>query len=404
MTDLQAFPFAVGPESEPPPEYARIREGSCPARGQLANGRAVRLVTRYDDVRQVLSDSRFSRSAYTDGTLFSRSAESLPLITTDAPEHSRRRSAVAQAFTARRVREMQSMIEDLAKVHVAELADGPQPADLVSAFSVPFTLHVMCRILGVPEADTALFKPWVDPLMSINRYPADTVARSHEEFHGYFADLVDRTRVAIDAGARPPGLVADLLEPRNPERRLSRTETIALSAGLLIAGYETTSNELAAAVFHLLRRPELVAEVRRDPDRLPPVIEELVRYLCINGTGGVPHVATVDIPLSDGVVVKAGSVVVPIPDAANRDPEVFDEPDELRPDRVDNAHVGFGFGAHYCLGAELARLELRVGIAELLAAFPELRVAVPTAELRWRTDMFVRGPWELPVTWSDGHG
>lgn len=399
MTEPPAFPFAAGPGTEPPAEYARIRAGACPAAGRLAGGREARLLTRHDDVRQVLSDPRFSRAAYTEGPLFARSADSLPLVTTDAPEHGRRRAAVALAFTARRVRAMRPMVEELAKQHVAELAAGPAPSDLVSAFAVPFAQRVMCRVMGVPEADSALFKRLVDPMMSINRYPADTVARSHEEFQRYFADLVDRTRAALDAGDRPAGLVADLLEPHNPKRRLNRAEVIALSAGLLIAGYETTSNVLVASVYHLLRRPELVAEIRSAPERLAPVIEELVRYQSLNGTGGVPHVATVDIPLSGGVVVPAGSVVVPIPDAANRDPDVFDDPDELRPHREDNPHVGFGFGTHYCLGAELARLELRVGIGELLAAFPELRVAVPEEELRWRTDMFVRGLWELPVTW-----
>jgi cytochrome P450 len=396
---MTAFPFAAGPRSEPPPEYAGIRDGMCPAHGRLPQGRDAQLVTRYDDVRHVLSDPRFSRSAYTSGTLFARSTDSLPLAATDAPDHSRRRAAVTWWFTARRVRAMAPEVEELAKRHVAELASGPAPADLVAGFAVPFTQRVICGVLGVAEPDIAVFKSWIDPIMSINRYPAETVARGHEEFQGYFADFVDRTRAELDAGERPPGLVADLLEPRDPTRRLSRAEVIALSAGLLIAGYETTSNVLAAAVYELLRRPDLVAALRRAPERIGPVVEELLRYLCLNGTGGVPHVATEDVRLPGGTVVPAGSVVVPIPDAANRDPAVFDDPDELRPYREPNPHVGFGHGPHHCLGAELARLELRVGIGQLLAAFPELRIAVPDGELRWRTDMFVRGLWELPVDW-----
>jgi nocardicin N-oxygenase len=355
-------------------------------------------VTRHEDVRLVLSDPRFSRSAYTAGTLFARSTDSLPLATTDAPEHSRRRAAVARAFTARRVRALRPVVEELARHHACELAEGPAPADLVSGFAVPFAQRVMCRILGVPESDIARFRPLVDQMMSIDRYPAETVARSHAEFQGYFAGLVGDTRAALDAGDRPDGLIADLLAPDNPARRLRDAEVVALSAGLLIAGYETTSNVLVASVYHLLDRPGLLAEVRAEPARLAPVIEELLRFQTLNGTGGVPHVATADVELSD-VVVPAGSVVVPIPDAANRDPDVFAEPDELRPYREDNQHIGFGFGPHHCLGAELARLELRVGIGELLATLPGLRVAVAPGELRWRTDMFVRGLWELPVTW-----
>ncbi|MGX7825965.1 cytochrome P450 [Actinokineospora sp. 24-640] len=392
MTDLPSFPFAVGPGSEPPPEYAELR--GCPVlpRVRLANGREARLATRYQDVRLVLSDPRFSRSAYV-GTLFARSSESLPLITVDAPDHTRRRSAVAHAFTARQTRELAPMVEEVAKAQVAELAESGNPADLVAGFTVPFTLRVMCRVLGLPEQDAALFKPWVDPMMSIGRYPEETVTRAHAEFQAYFAAFVGGVRAELDAGRAVPGLVAEMLNPRTPERALSHVEAVVLTAGMLVAGYETTSNALSTVVHHLLRRPELA---NRPLDR---VIEEILRFVCGNGTGGVPHVATVDVELSHGQVVRAGEVIVPIPDAANRDPAVFPDADTLDADRAPNPHVAFGHGAHHCLGAELARLELRVGVTALRDAFPDLRVAVPEPDLRWRTDMFVRGLWELPVAW-----
>ncbi|MGQ0838967.1 cytochrome P450 [Actinokineospora sp.] len=396
MTDLPSFPFAAGPRCEPPAEYAEIR--GCPVlpRVTLATGREALLATRHADVRLVLSDPRFSRAAYTDGTLFARSAESLPLITVDAPDHTRRRSAVAHAFTARQTRELAPMVEEIAKHQIAELAEAGSPADLVAGFTVPFTLRVISRVLGVPEADVALFKPWVDPMMSIGRYPAETVARAHAEFQAYFAELVGRIGTDLAAGRAGPGLIAEMLNPRSPERALSVTETVVMAAGILVAGYETTSNALATVVHHLLNRPEWTVGTAR----LGPAVEEILRYVCGNGTGGVPHVATADVTLTDGQVVRAGEVVVPIPDAANRDPAVFPDPDRLDPDRPANPHIAFGHGAHHCLGAELARLELRVGVTALLAAFPGLRLAVADADLRWRTDMFVRGPWELPVAWD----
>ncbi|MFC7614448.1 cytochrome P450 [Actinokineospora soli] len=166
-----------------------------------------------------------------------------------------------------------------------------------------------------------------------------------------------------------------------------------MTAGMLVAGYETTSNALATVVHYLLRRPELL-------DRpIDAVIAEILRFVCGNATGGVPHVATVDVELSHGQVVRAGEVVIPIPDAANRDPDVFADPDTLDFDRADNPHVAFGYGAHHCVGAELARVELRIGVTALLGAFPDLRVAVDDTDLRWRTDMYIRGLWELPVAW-----
>lgn len=399
MTELPSFPFAVGPKSEPPAEYAAARSRPEPTRVRLANGREALLVTRYHDVRQVLSDARFSRSAYQGGSMYSRSTDSLPLAASDAPEHSRRRAAVAQAFTTRAVRGLRPLVAEVAGEQIAELATGPQPADLVAGFTVPFTLRVICRILGVPDADARLFKPLVDPMMSVDRYPAGEVARCHAELAEYFVGHVDRVRAELDAGRPTAGLVADLLTPRDPDRQLSGSEVVALSAGLLMAGYETTGNEMATAVYHLLRNPDLVGRLRREPDLIGQVVEETLRFICGNGTGGVPHVATAEVTLSDGVVIPAGAVVVPVPDAANRDEAVFEQPHCLRPDRTPNSHVAFGYGAHHCLGAELARLELRVGIGGLLAAFPELRIAVPDGELRWRTDMLVRGLWELPVRW-----
>ena len=392
MTDLPSFPFPVGPRDEPPPEYAQLR--GCPVLPtvRLANGREARLATRHQDVRLVLSDPRFSRAAY-EGTLFARSSESLPLITVDAPDHTRRRSAVAHAFTARQTRELAPMVEELAKEQVVALADAGSPADLVSAFAVPFTQRVMCRVLGLPEQDIALFKTWVDPMMSAGRYPAEAVATAHAEFQAYIATAVGRVRADLEAGRAAPGLIVDMMNPRSSERALSPIETIVMTAGVLVAGYETTSNALANVVYHLLRRPELAERP------LVPVIEEILRFACGNGTGGVPHVATVDVELSYGQVVRAGEVVIPIPDAANRDPAVFADPDALDADRAENPHVAFGHGAHHCLGAELARLELRIAITALRGAFPDLRIAVPDADLRWRTDMFVRGLWELPVAW-----
>ncbi|MEU4779453.1 cytochrome P450 [Micromonospora sp. NPDC023633] len=404
MSDLPSFPFAVDPSVEPPAEYAAMRARPRPGRVRLPNGREALLITRYPDVRLVLSDRRFSRSAYTAGTLFARSADSLPLITTDAPVHTRRRGTVAPAFTAHQVGRLRPMVEDLARRQLTEFAAGPRPADVVGRFTEPFTLRVMCRLMGVPEADMPRFGPWVDSMMSINRFPGEEVDRCHREMHGYFADLVDTLRTRLDRGEAPSGLIVRMLTQQRPDRQLSRAEVVVLSAGVLMAGYETTSNMLAVVLYHILRRPDLVERARGGPASLEPLLEELLRHVCANGSGGVPHVATTDVTLSDGSVVAEGEVVVPVPDAANRDPDVFADPDRIDPDRAENPHVAFGFGAHHCLGAELARLELRMGVAMLLEKLPGLRLAVPEEELRWRTDMYVRGLWELPLEWDGAVG
>jgi cytochrome P450 len=394
--ELPEFPFPVGPRSEPPPEYARLREQGCPQRVRLRAGGEALVVTRYDDVRQVLSDRRFSRAAHADGPLFARSPESLPLVMADPPDHGRRRSAVRSAFSPRRVRALRPRIEQVAAELVGALAAGPRPADLVGGFTVPLALTVIGGILGLSAADLRPVKQWVDPMMSAGRYPPGTVGWGHRQLHEHVEAFVAGLEQAQAAGHRPPGLVAELL--RSDSADLSRAEVVTLSAGLLVAGYETTGNQMGAAFHEVLTRPELEGRLRADPDHPEPVVEELLRYVGVNGTGGPPHVAMEDIPLADGVI-RRGEVVVPVPDAANRDPAVFPEPDDLRPDRDRTPHLTFGFGPHYCLGADLARLELAVGIPAVLSAFPGLRIAVPEDDLRWRTDMLLRGLWELPITW-----
>ena len=397
MTAAPEFPFPVGPRSEPPPEYASLREQGCPHRVRLRAGGDALGVTRYDDVRQGLSDRRFSRSANADGPLFARSPESLPLVMADPPDHGRRRAAVRSAFSARRVRELRPTIERVAAGLLDGLAAGPRPADLVGGFTVPLALAVVGGILGLSGADLRPVRQWVDPMMSAGRYPPEAVARGHRGLHDHVEAFVAGLERAEAAGDRRSGLVAEMLRCREGSG-LSRAEVVTLAAGLLVAGYETTGNQMGAALYEVLTRPELADRLRAEPDRPEPVIEELLRYISVNGTGGPPHVATEDLSLG-GVVVRAGEVVVPVPDAANRDPAVFAEPDRLLPDRDRHPHLTFGAGPHYCLGAELARLELAVGIPAVLRAFPGLRVAVPAADLRWRTDMLLRGLWELPVTW-----
>ncbi|MET0414469.1 MAG: cytochrome P450, partial [Actinoplanes sp.] len=179
--------------------------------------------------------------------------------------------------------------------------------------------------------------------------------------------------------------------------KLSPKETVVLSAGMMVAGYETTSNVMGSVLHLLLRHPKWVAEIRATPERVVPITEEIMRYICGNGTGGVPHVAMEDFPLPSGAVIREGEVVVPVPDAANRDPAVFDQPKCMNPDRDASPHVVFGFGRHYCLGAELARLEMQIGVQLFVDRFPHATVTVSDDELHWRHAMFVRGLWGLPV-------
>lgn len=399
MSELTTFPFPVGTETLPPPQYEGIRAEKGLRRVAINGRREALLVTRYQDVRFVLADQRFSRLEYSRSAMPGVPRESLPLVTTDPPDHTRRRKAVAHAFTRHRVRAMQGMVEEVVAEAVHAIATGPRPVDLVKNFNRPITMVIMCRVLGLPEKDQDLFEHWGELTMSAGRHPVSAMVAAHQEMHAYFEDLVTARQEAVDRGHPGDDVLSHMLTSRHPERQVSRAETVSQISGIFYAGYESTSSQMGSSVFELLRRPEVLAELRTRPERTVPIVEELLRYLTIAQNGGMHHVATEDIELPDGSVVREGEIVIPIPDAANRDPEVFERPDELDVHRASVPHMAFGHGLHYCVGSELARMELQLALGALLRRLPTLELAVPEGELRWREDMLVRGLWELPVTW-----
>lgn len=381
---MRIFPFAVPEGLAPPAEYAELPR-LAPVR--LAGGQDAVLATRYDDVKTVLADPRFSRSAYAASPLFARKPESLALVTSDPPHHGRRRRAVTHAFTARAARQSRADLERRARDLLQAMRAAGPGTDLVEAFTLPFPLLVMCDLLGLPTDDRHQLRPWVDAMMSTSAFTPEQVATAHTEMDTYFSRIVA-------AKAAEPG--DDLLSELIASPDLSASEVVVLGSGLLMAGYETTCNQLTICTYLLLRDPSLADELRRDP---AAAIEEMLRWTSFNATGGIPHVATEDVPVGDAVI-RAGEVVVPLTDAANRDPDAFPDPDRLDARRTDRAHLAFGHGRHHCLGAHLARTELEVGLVSLLAEFPDLALAASDEELRWRQGMFIRGLWTLPVQWE----
>lgn len=399
MNKPPAFPFAEGPRLAPPVEYDQIHARTDLPEVCLAGGQRALLATRYADVRAVLGDRAFSREAFAAGSLFARSSESLALMRTDPPVHSRRRGAVAQLFTARRAEQLRPTLETLAGKLIAEIKAGPPVVDLIGEFCVPFTMGVISDMLGVPETDRMRFRPWVNLMMSSFGCPKEDVAAAHREMHAYFTDLVERTWAAVAAGSDVSGLIADLGRLSDHERGMTPEETIVMSSGLLIAGYESTSNQLGSFVYLLLSERQRWEFLLARPDAINSAIEELLRWTAVTTTGGVPHVATEDIELST-TTIRAGQTVVPLTHTANWDPDVFGDPERVELTRADNPHLAFGYGRHRCLGAELARAELRVALAALLRDLPQLTLAVPESELNWRRGMQVSGLWELPVRWE----
>ncbi|MEZ0109602.1 cytochrome P450 [Catenulispora sp. EB89] len=403
------FPFPHPHSSRPPARFAELTTEPGLPRVVLSNGASALLVSRYADVRAVLSDDRFSRASFSGKPMFARSNASLALATSDPPVHSRRRQAVASEFTARRARETAPWLRELAASSARRLRTLPQPADLVEEFTVPFALRTGAEQLGLPYDDAVKLRPAMAVMMSFGSHTPEEVAAAHAEVHGYFGDLVARRLADADAdneattgtGRPNDDLLTRLLLGKGADR-LSHEEVAVFGAGLLMAGFDTTSRQLAMAVLTVLRDPALTARLREQPEALTPALEEILRWSSLIATGGAAHVALEDVQLGD-VLVPAGEVVVPLTAAANQDASIFAAPDRFDPGREDNPHIAFGHGRHYCLGAPLARLQLEVGMSALLAEFPTLRLAVHEDQIPWTTGQFIRGPLALPVRW-DGAG
>ncbi|MGW8883754.1 cytochrome P450 [Streptomyces sp. NPDC055749] len=355
------------------------------------------LVTRYEDVRTVTTDRRFSRSAVL-GRDFPRmtpepivQAESINLM--DPPASSRLRSLVAKSFTARRVDHMRTRTQGIVDELLDGMEKGGTPSDFVACVAAPLPLITICEALDIPEADRPWLRGHALTMMNTGAAGRENAVRAKAELRSYFTELTAERR-------RSPGedLISTLATARDGDELLDDQELAVMAMVLLITGQDTTTYQLGNIAYTLLTRPALLESLRAAPERLPRTIEELLRYIPFRKGVGIPRIATEDVELS-GVTIPAGDVVHVSYLTANRDGRKFERPDELDPDRPSIPHMTFGWGAHHCLGAPLATMELEVAFSSLLARFPALRLDVPPEEIRWNTTSIWRYPLALPVTW-----
>lgn len=390
---VMKFPFPEHDGAGVAAEFISLR-GQGPVPVVLPSGVSATLVHRYDEVRAVLTDTRLSRSAAARYGMTVRSAESLALNSADPPDHSRRRRVVATAFTHRRADAMRAGIEELAEDLVTGMLRRGGVVDLIDAFTRPLAVTVICRLFGLPPQDYVRFGPPVEVMMSTSGFTRAQIDAAHREMFEYLAQSCNRRQA--EPAYPADDLLSTLVRQSAPGGPLSRTEAIHLGYGLLMAGYETTTHQLAACVHLLLADRSRWERLHAAPHLVAPAVEELLRWTSLLATGGAPHATTVPLTLGT-TLVPAGRIVVPALGAANRDPAAFDDPDEIRLDRVSNPHIAFGYGRHLCPGAPLARVELTTALAVLLRRLPTLRPACDVP--RWRRGAFVRGLTALPVRW-----
>ena len=382
----------------PAPDAQAVRDGEGIARVPTPFGPAAWLLTRQADVRRMLGDADAFANGWTPDDLAGdvrRDPRQLSgdrsgnLLSLDPPDHTRLRRMVAGEFTVRRMRRLEPRIVEIVDDHLDALARSGPPADLVAQYALPIPSLVICELLGVPPGDQAEFQERTNAQLDTG-LAEDRRAALAAEALAYMQGLVARAR-------RAPGedLVGMLVREHSDD--LTNDELVGIANLLLVAGHETTANMLGLGTLALLRHPDQLARVRDDEEAVAPAVEELMRWLSIVSSGS-PRLARHDVEI-DGVTIRRGDLVVFNLPAANRDPAVVDDPERFDITRDGPPHVAFGHGVHHCLGAPLARMEMRIAYPALLRRFPALHLAVPDDEVAWATTHAIHGLERLPVAW-----
>jgi hypothetical protein len=396
------FPMRKELRSDPHPWYRMLRERDPVHRSRLAGGW---VLSRYDHVQGVLRDPSWS----SDERNWSRYARyrargaraGIPdpyeehrasMLRLDPPDHTRLRSLVSKAFTARAVEAMRPRIALLVDELLGKV-ESRRRMELVGDFAAPLPVIVIAEMLGVPAAEHAEFRRLSDE--AVRLLGDGTMAEKRRGVAGmhalsdYFARIVEARRAEPRAD-----LVSALVAAEEQGDRLSLAEMISTLVLLLVAGNETTTKLIGNAVLALLANPEQLERLRAEPALWPGAVEELLRF-----DGPVQltsRLAREDRELC-GRPVRRGEQVVLLLAAANRDPAAFADPDRLDVGRRDVRHLAFGQGTHFCLGAQLARLEAGLALQALVERLPGLRVA--DARIAWSPNTVLRGPEALALAW-----
>ncbi|MCV7225977.1 cytochrome P450 [Mycolicibacterium komossense] len=382
---------------DPSPALGEIRDSTPVRKLRTAMGMPAYLVTRHEDVRAALADpQRFSNHkppGWAGGPHFDADEHAKltagNLLALDPPEHQRIRRMLTPEFTVRRMQRLEPRIVEIVDQHLDAMEQAGAPADLIARFALPIPSLVICELLGVPYEDREEFQHRATRQLNFSipvkeRMALGDAAREH------MMSLVQRAR-------RDPGddMLGMLVRERGTE--VTDDELVGIGGLLLLAGHETTSNMLGLGTIALLQRPEQLAVVRDDPDAVGPAVEELMRYLSVV-QNAIARVTTTDVEI-DGVVIPEGQIVILSLPAANRDPRFIDHPDALDIGRGAPGHLGFGHGVHHCLGAPLARMEMRIAFPALFRRFPNLALTEEVHDIRFHAYNLIYGAQSLPVTW-----
>lgn len=358
------------------------------------------VVTGYDQIRELLADPRVSTSRRHEGFPFyfdppPEYRTETSFLGYDPPEHTVMRRKAALSFTNRQVQRLRPRIQQIIDEHLDAMTLMEPPVDFHRAFSLSMTMSVISELLGVPRAEHESFIKHGEVLLGGNA--------SHAERQTAIVELNKRIEKLIKVKEVDPGddlLSRVIADYREAGEEYSERELFNMFRLLMNGGHETTANMLSLGTACLLDQPDQLAELLADPEKMiEPTVEELMRIASISDNA-VPRVAMEDIEIGGAVIPKGDGILCLIL-AGNRDPAVFPEPEKVILRRGSRKQLGFGHGLHFCIGADLARLEMRLVWTTLFQRIPGLRLAKPFLEIPRKEGAIVYGLRELPVTWDE---
>ncbi|OBI38760.1 cytochrome P450 [Mycobacterium colombiense] len=377
----------------PPSEFGDWREQPG-LRKAMFQGNPVWVVSRYQDIRAALVDPRLSAKTIPDSIMPKDEENKVPVMfaRTDDPEHHRLRRMMTSNFTFRRCESMRPLIQEWVDHYLGQMVNNGAPADLVREFALPVPSMVIALLLGVPPEDLELFQ--FNTTKGLDQKSTDEErGLAFGAMYAYIQELVERK-------AREPrdDLISRLVTEYVATGQLDHATTAMNSVIMMQAGHETTANMISLGTVALLEHPEVFERLGQsdDPAVIANIVEELMRYLSIVHSQ-VDRIATEDLMIG-GQLIRAGEYVLMSLLAGNWDVEFVDNPESFDVDRNTRGHLGFGYGVHQCIGANLARVEMQVAFATLARRLPGLRLAVPPEQLRFK-DANIYGMKELPVSW-----
>ncbi|MEU5839978.1 cytochrome P450 [Streptomyces diacarni] len=396
--EAPSFPLTRGCPFAPPETATAFREADAPRRVTIWDGSTPWLITRHDQIQQVLG-ARGAFGADVTDPGFPNTSSAQPTVEgeiffrKDGDEHLPIRRILNPDFTAKRSEALRPRIAELTEVLLDKLESGSRPVDLVEEYALALPTVVICEVLGVPYEESPVVHESSKKLVQLS-LPMEEKVAAHQALHENLARNMEKKRTEPD-----DGLLSRLVNTFVDEKeQISFEDAVRLGTLVIGAGHETTANMIGLGILAFLREPEQRAILLSAPATYAgSATEEMMRYWSMVQTE--PRRVCLEDTEVGGVLIKAGEGIICNLPAANRDPEVFAEPETLDITRTERRHIGFGFGIHQCLGQNLSRVEMQEAWPRLFRRFSGLRLAVDEKELHFHDDALTYGLEELPVTW-----